>query len=253
MDVLKVATDELNLRREPRQVPTNVIVALPLGHDVTVVSGPPGEKWWEVETEVDGEAKRGFVSSAFLRKPATEPREKLIAEAMKQFLRFKRGAGREDIVPFSDMVGEFWQALGISLTGKNREQPWSAAYISFITRRAGYQRFPFAEAHATYINDAIKKRETGKDADYWGFRLNEHRPALGDLVAGWRGKKVTFDTRPAGFFASHTDVVVEVRATSIRTLGGNVGNSVKMKTFALDAGGFLKPQGSLFAILRNNN
>ena len=89
-------------------------------------------------------------------------------------------------------------------------------------------------------------------APYWLFRLNEHKPRLGDLVCGWRVNRRTFDDLPEDF-ASHTDVVVEVDDFSITTIGGNVSNSVNEKRFALNSSGFLKAQGQLFAIMRNND
>jgi hypothetical protein len=44
-----------------------------------------------------------------------------------------------------------------------------------------------------------------------------------------------------------------VRDRTIRTLGGNVSNSVAMTTYSLDANGFVRQEGPLFAIMRNNN
>jgi hypothetical protein len=93
------------------------------------------------------------------------------------------------------------------------------AFISYVVGKSGYgDRFPYFEAHWKYINEAITKRQAGDEqASFWGFRLSEHRPRLGDLVAMWRVSKVTFDNRPSKFFASHCEVVVEV--TESRTSG----------------------------------
>jgi hypothetical protein len=219
------------------------------------LAGNPGDQFWNVQTDVDGQTKTGFVASRFLRKPVSDAREKLMENAVAQWVRFKRGAGMENVSPFFKFVGEFWKALDphSQLDGRNRNHFWSAAFISFIVRQAGYAGFKFSEAHATYIHDAIKKRKAGDAAaPFWGFRLTEHKPQLGDLVAGWRKSPVTFDTLPAGFFPSHTDVVVEVRPGEVRTLGGNVAQSVSMKIMRLDANGFLVPDGQRFAVLRNN-
>jgi hypothetical protein len=252
MATMKTATDELNLRRAP-ELGDNVIAPLPLAHPVTVIDGETGEKWWKVEAIVDDRVERGFVSSKFLREPVSPLREKLIEHAVAELLRFNRGKHKEHVDPFFKRVGEYWRELGESLDGRNRTQPWSSAFISFVVRKAGYTAFKFSTAHADYINDSIRKRNANDAAaDYWGFRLNEHRPQLGDLVAGWRLQPVTFDTRPNGFFPSHTDVVVEVHRDKVRTIGGNVAHSVSMKSFTLDANGFLRPLSKLFAVMKNN-
>ncbi len=254
MDTFKVATDGLNLRRTA-EMGDNIIGALTLAQPVTVIEGNTGEKWWKVEAIVDGREESGFASSKFLRPPLSPPREKLIENAVTEWLRFKRGQGRETASPFDRFVGEYWNELGIALDGDDAGQPWSAAFISFIVRKAGYgSSFVYHQAHWKYINDSIDRRRAGDSgAAYWGFKLTEHPPQLGDLVAGWRLSPVTFATRPSGFYASHTDVVVEVHKDKVRTLGGNVANSVKMKTFTLDAGGFLRPLSKLFAVMRNNH
>ncbi len=147
-----------------------------------------------------------------------------------------------------------WQALGMDLDGKDRDQPWSAAFISFVVRNAGYQGFRFAAAHARYIHNAIVNQQQGAvAAPFWGFRLTEHRPKLGDLVCQWREIPRTFaEAAEKDSFKSHCDVVVELNDTFVRAIGGNVKQSVAMKTFSLNAGGFLKNANRVFAILRNN-
>lgn len=255
MDTRKVSTDGLNLRSTPQILDDNILAPLPLAHTVEVVDGDAGDRFLKVRTVLDGQEHTGFASAKFLRKPASDARERLIEVAAAQWVRFKRGKGKEHVDPFFRFVGEFWDELdpALNLDGRNRDQFWSAAFISFITRKAGYDDFKFSKAHHTYIRDAIKKRNANEAAaPFWGFRLTEHQPALGDLVAGWRESRVTFDTLPGGFFASHTDVVVEVRDNEVRTLGGNVNHSVSLKVMGLDGNGCLRNEGQRFAVLRNN-
>jgi hypothetical protein len=142
----------------------------------------------------------------------------------------------------------------MDLDGKDKDVPWSAAFISFVVRNAGYQGFRFAAAHSRYIHDAIVKRQQGvAEAPFWGFRLSEHRPTLGDLVCQWRIDRRTFDdAAERDDFRSHCDVVVELKDTFVRAIGGNVRNSVAMKTYSLNLNGFLKNTGKVIAILRNN-
>ena len=47
------------------------------------------------------------------------------------------------------------------------------------------------------------------------------------------------------------NLIVEVREGEVRTIGGNVGNSVSITTYRLDANGFLANQDRVYAILKN--
>ena len=211
------------------------------------------EGWVSIETAIRGRTRRGVVAQRFLREPESDAKEALLQQAAQEWIRFERGAGLEHIAPFHRFVGEMWSAIGLSHDGRDRDQPWSAACISFIVRNAGYSRFRFSASHSRYIHQAITRREAETaNVPFWGFRLNEHRPALGDLICQWRIRQMTYDgAAEQEFFTSHCDVVAEVRARSIRTIGGNVGQSVNMKTFRLNSSGFLRPESRLFAILRN--
>ncbi len=252
--MMRVKTDRLNLRSEPIVKPETRITSLPLAHPVEVLGDAEREGWKQVEVELDGSVLQGVVSERFLREPESDAKEALLHEAVKEWIRFERGEAREDSEPFFRFVGEMWQAIDLNLDGRDTDVPWSAAFISFVVRNAGYQGFRFAAAHARYIHDSIVKRQQGDESSpFWGFRLEEHRPRLGDLVCQWRFDRRTFDeAAQIDWFKSHCDVVVEIRDTFVRAIGGNVGNSVKMKTFSLDSDGFLKPKDRVFAILRNN-
>jgi hypothetical protein len=250
-----VRSDALNLRREPKVQEGNVLGVLIKGQAVNVL-GPSGtEGWVEAEATVDSVQRRGFVAGHLLRGPASAAKERLMSNAVAEWVRFDRGEGLEHVDPFFRFVGEMWQAIGENLDGRDRDQPWSAAFISWIVRRAGaeYAAFRFAASHSRYIHDSIKKREAGTPSPFWGFRLREHRVSLGDLVCQWRIDPQTFDgARSSDSFFSHCDVVVEVTPGSVRTLGGNVDHTVGFKTYAVNADGFLKAENKVFAVLRNN-
>jgi hypothetical protein len=247
----RVNTEGLNLRRTP-QIENNIIKVLPLAQEVDVLEQPPGQRFVEVQTNLSGETFRGFVSADLLREPASPLKEALLQEAVKQWLRFEQGTGQEDVAPFFRFVGEFWEAIGEHLDGRNRDVPWSAAFISFIARQAGYADFKFASAHSVYIRDASRKRQAeDTTAPFWLFRLNEHKPQVGDLICKRREPRISFDNLPTEF-KSHTDVVVELRDNVVRAMGGNVSQSVSITTYALDGNGFVRPESNVFAIMRNN-
>ena len=251
---MMVSTDNLNLRSSGNLSAGNILLQLPLGHEVKIINAPEGEKFWEVETTVNGQVKNGFVSSRYLRQPLSDAKEKLISGAVKEWMRFNRGTGKENVAPFSTIVGEYWAGLNIDLDGTDRDQPWSAAFMSFIIRQAGaYADFIFNAAHAKYILDAKAKRNAGvTTAPFWLFRLGEHKPQLGDLVCKWRENRRTFDDLPSGGFKSHTDVIVEIADGKAKAIGGNVRESCTLSSFPLNSHGFLKDANNVFAIMRNN-
>ncbi|MGI3449924.1 DUF2272 domain-containing protein [Citrobacter arsenatis] len=155
-------------------------------------------------------------------------------------------------------VGLYWKKIGRDdLDGRDHDWPWSAAFISWVMRQAGAEdRFSYSASHATYISKSIRDRNQGNaKALYWGYRLNERKPQVGDLVCWDRDpdKVVDYDHQHLGNYSSHTDLVVSVGTDQIEVIGGNVGNSVTRRPLALSAEGYLTAgtQGgeTLFAIM----
>lgn len=149
---------------------------------------------------------------------------------------------REDEKGFSDRVGEYFRGTALAgTTGKDRDVPWSAAYISSVHERAGVTNFPASIRHSTYINNAIEARKNGdKQAPYLGYRPSERAPQVGDLVCFNRGNgTASFDDQRGGQYPSHCDFVKAVNPGSITTQGGNVGDSVSTRQFTTDASGLL--------------
>jgi hypothetical protein len=253
--------DQLNLRHEPGDDPTTVIIALDIGQQMRVLADSPVAGWKQVSVEIDDRVYEGHVFGRYIRPPETAEVEELLKAAHTEWFRFQRGRGPEVALPYSDYVGEMWRALGIEgRDGTDTEHPWSAAFISWIVRKARYQNFLFSALHAEYIHQAIRRQELSIDGPFWGYRLDRHRPALGDIVCQWRVTPVDYDyAEDHDDFSSHTDVVVQVNDRSIRTLGGNTGQgefghggSVSMKTYQLTSEGFLVNENRLFAVMRNN-
>ncbi len=255
MTTLKVKIESLNLRNSPEIKDGNIITALPLAQTVEVIDGNPANRFWEVETIINGSTLRGFISAAFLRQPVSDLKEALISAAVKEWLRFERGNKEEYEDPQYKYVGEYWSKINSIYDGRDRDQPWSAAFISFVTRAAGYNDFKFAPAHSTYVYDAVDKRKSNTTtAPFWGFKINEHKPQLGDLVCRGRGTNpvLSIDSLPQGGFESHCDIVVEIRDTEVRTLGGNVNQTVFITPYPLTANGFLRAAKNVYGVLRNN-
>jgi hypothetical protein len=160
---------------------------------------------------------------------------------------------------FFQRVGQYWvQGTGThGIDGRNHESAWSATFISWVEKQAGAaDRFRYSTLHSVYISQAIRDKLNGRtEAGYWGFRLNEITPTVGDLICWSRQSGVDYDHQLGGVYKGHSDIVVEVQPTQISVIGGNVGDSVSKRTFKCDSNGFVKPARvsgeTLFALMQN--
>lgn len=259
-----VNVESLNFRNAPRVADETLSGPIFLGHAVTPTGAIDANGFVPADTEFEDATRSGFVSAKHLRKAVSVERETLIASAVEQWLRFDRGQGLEHVSPYFRMVGEMWQAINVDLDGRDRGVPWSAAAISFVVRKAAashalYRKFKFSDGHARYIHDSIAKREAGdEDTPFWGFRITERKPQLGDLICKNRGDGITYDiAKRTDQFRSHCDIVVAIDSPNnkLLALGGNVSQSFHTTEYKLAAGDFLAaltPSGAtVFALLAN--
>lgn len=154
----------------------------------------------------------------------------------------------EDDEARADRVRQYWQTVGRPhLTGYDCQEPWSAAFMSWLMRTAGVAEtvFPSADAHWVYL-DAILDHANQADALFIPHRLDYYAPRTGDLICAYREPAETIkrlealprippDTR------LHCDVVVKTDGRQIETIGGNVRNSVSRTIMPLDRNGRLHP------------
>lgn len=269
MSNMHVNVEALNLRSSPGPATQQTfMLRLHLGQ-VVDVSGNEQAGWLPVTVPLAGGDKTGFVKAVLpsgpftggsellsLREPASPAREALVAAAVVEWVRFKFGQGKETEDPFFRFVGQMWQAISMPLDGRDADIPWSAAAISFMVRNAAaqapkYNGFVFNQGHSKFIHDAIKR--SGKAAaPFWGARLHEHLPQLGDLIARSRVQPITFEqARVSDSFKSHTDVVVSVRPDEVLALGGNIADSVSITRYAKTPAGFIADSKGVFALLVN--
>lgn len=134
----------------------------------------------------------------------------------------------------SDRIGEYWQALGQNLDGCDTGSPWSAAFISFMVRKAcGGNRFRYSIAHRDYISDAF-----GGGSGLYNSALDATTADIkpGDLVCSGRGSSAgwTFqdfqnwhNAEPRPTIPTHCDIVVAVAGNILTTIGGNLGDTVR--------------------------
>lgn len=118
---------------------------------------------------------------------------------------------------------------------------WSAAFISYVMRIAGAgARFPYAADHAEYINASRRPGAWVVTAE----PPDAYAPQPGDLICRGRGRAagLRFGDLPTGRFPSHCDIVVAPPEDGlIAVVGGNVGNTVARRFFAVERDGVLSP------------
>ena len=138
---------------------------------------------------------------------------------------------------------------------------WSAVFICACVRRMAIQLgiedevsgnhvgrdelLLAADGHAAYVVEAYRRRfgPNQKDGTYHAFSIDEREPQVGDIIAQDRqagniGDVVSFDQIPAalpGGRKMHCDIVIEVNANDVVTVGGNLGGGVRKRRYPLDA------------------
>jgi hypothetical protein len=232
------------------------LAVMPFGTELTLLEDT-GTKWKRVRITSGGPPLEGFASDKFLTVVKSDAIARLIKQVAFHWELFDRGKGKEDIQPFKDHVLKMWDDLPHPRPPGNNTShddfPWSAAGVSaFIRRAGGYDGFKFAAGHSVYIHDSIVKMKANKPAPFWGFRIGERKPEVGDLVAQWRKRRTTYDeaARTDGF-RSHTDVVCQIVDGTVRAIGANVENSVGVKVYRLTPEGFLAGSRNEIAIMEN--
>ncbi|MEN1957999.1 DUF2272 domain-containing protein [Luteimonas changyuni] len=125
------------------------------------------------------------------------------------------------------------------------DTPWSAAFVSWVMRRAALPGFGASASHVDYVRAAYR------DPDGSPYRIvdpHAARPARGDLLCYVRvpgrsygfGGLATLLSAQDGGLGMHCDIVVSAAEEGDRTarmVGGNVFDGVTMRLLPLTEGG----------------
>lgn len=120
--------------------------------------------------------------------------------------------------------------------------PWSAAFVSWVARRAMLPGFRGSPSHVDYVRDAYRNPEAS------GYRVADPmaaRPVRGDLLCYVRAANRIFGfaglatllSSEAGGLGMHCDIVVGTGGGQAQLVGGNVLDGVTMRLLPLTAGG----------------
>lgn len=124
------------------------------------------------------------------------------------------------------------------------DNPWSAAFISWVMTRASVPGFTRSPRHIDYIRAAYQNSGPYRMAD-----PTQEKPAPGDLLCYLRDRRETLSysglvqslgSGAVTHWKSHCEVVIAANMGGDRTLyliGGNVMNTVAMRKLDLDRSG----------------
>lgn len=133
------------------------------------------------------------------------------------------------------------------------DHPWSAAFVSYVMKRAGVDDFAFSAEHITYLRAA--HAATGERPRYRLVAPDRERPEVGDLLCYSRQARVASHADLVAFLdaggiglKTHCDIVVGVDLNGDRklyTIGGNVLQTVMLRKLPLNAAGrFVPPRAA---------
>lgn len=176
-------------------------------------------------------------------------KNKAVDKAKKELDKWNNGAIKEGSSETLTELDQYWQSVGKTYKSMKGEA-WSAAFISWLMKESGAKdSFKYSASHSTYIREAIKNRKENKGS-WKGYKPSEVKIEKGDLVCYARQGGVNYDTTSS--YTSHCDIVssVDRKKKQISTIGGNVSDSVKVTSYAIDKKGFLA-DNKPFVVLKN--
>lgn len=164
---------------------------------------------------------------------------RLVSQAREEWEFWRRGDVKEGDPSTMERLRKYWrEGAGIQNWSdeKMADEAWSAAFISYVMKKSGAGAdWKYSPSHSTYIVDSIRNRKLNNNNQFKGYRPEEVKLEIGDIVGKPRQDGVTYDS--LGPYKSHTDIVVDIKNGFADTIGGNVGNSVSLTKVPLTPDG----------------
>ena len=173
--------------------------------------------------------------------------DRIASVARGEQLYWRDGSLRETEPRVSKRLQQYWEAVGVEVSVEQLQQqefqashPWSAAFVSWVVKRAGGgDDFAYSAAHWRYVAAAKQNRLANNDNPFNAYRIAECKVGVGDIVVKRRGTSTaTYDNIERGH-QTHGDIVLAVSDSKALTVGGNVGNTVSVTEVNLTTGGHL--------------
>lgn len=180
-------------------------------------------------------------------------KQNLARLAIQEWNRWKQGTLKEGDPQMRSTLEDYWRTGAGWLPNHSNwwsAFPWSAAFISWLMKKArAGSAFKYSAAHAEYIKAAKENRLANNTNPFKAYRVSEVTPAVGDLVCKSRaGSGATYDNIQPGM-ATHCDVVTSSQPNKLITIGGNVADSVSATPVRVDSNGFIQAP-NYFAVIK---
>jgi peptidoglycan hydrolase-like protein with peptidoglycan-binding domain len=177
--------------------------------------------------------------------------------AQQERLRWNNGALKESDAAAHNILVDYWMT-GVGMNATDAKQfatrmyHWSAAFISWVMRKAGAgSQFAYSSYHSTYIAAAYKNQAQGSANPFKAYTTAQVAPRIGDLVCTTyeSGIPTSLPQIKAGTGGYHCNIVVAIAPGKLTVMGGNLSDSVGVKTVNTDARGYVTDSG-YFAVLQ---
>jgi hypothetical protein len=180
-------------------------------------------------------------------------KQNLVRLALQEWNRWNCGALKENDPRMRTVLEDYWKTGAGWLPDTANwwsSVPWSAAFISWLMRKAGAgSAFNYSAGHAAYIKAAKENRLANNANPFKAYRINEVRPTIGDLVCKSRaGSGATYDNIAPGM-ATHCDVVTSGEPGRLVSIGGNVADSVATTSVPVNSSGHIQAP-NYFAVIK---
>jgi len=165
-----------------------------------------------------------FYEEIYTPELLTVSKQKIVDVAMEEYTRWNSGKLKETDPEGKRIVEELYFKEG---TGKDRsaDAAWSAAFISYVMKKAGVVTFPPSVAHTAYF----RKIKNGESVTCKTFPMADvEKIQPGDILCSCRdsGCPIDYNTFPDGTKESHCNIVIGKNQGTLEMIGGNVNQNV---------------------------
>ncbi len=173
--------------------------------------------------------------------------KRIVLVAIGEKIFWRDGQRQETDARVASRVRQYWLSTNLDYTEAEIQttkfqssNPWSAAFVSWVMMRAGAgDQFAYAAAHWRYTAAAKENRLAGNKNPFKAYRPSERPLKKSTVVVKRRSNShATYDNVQLGH-KTHGDIVVGFDSGEVFTIGGNVGNSVRITRFPIDKKQFI--------------
>ena len=212
---------------------------------VATVACNESSLWYRAFIDVDGRLASTTVmevESSQLHDGVT-PAWKRVAAYWRESGMLGQMAGFPGATDCNYSGGERWQSA--SCRAFLVDQPWSAAFVSYVMAKAGVPGFRGSASHVDYVRDAYLRPDVSPYtlADPFGSTI-----AVGDMLCfvrassqtfGYDGLRRFFDGSGGAGLKMHCDIVVSNNKGVVSAVGGNVLQGVTLRQLPVNRSGLL--------------